>query len=486
MGALGSAWLGASVLGSPNDAHASEVRTQSRTIGEGYMVRLPGPNGQLVGRRRLSQYVNLGVYGILPPKRADEVRRDPDDGQLQIVSSMRLRHDFGTFTRRASGDSARLIESLDGRQIDLLFGYFEGKRIARWVDFKIGRQFEMSGLDFYAFDGAWIRAHTPAHLAFEAFAGQQVDGTALFGFPTFELDGTQGTSADRSHSPMVGAAFALDEVKFADARFAYRRTWSPASLNGNVTDVGGSTGVGTVVDQEFISAQLALRLAKGRVSPFGAGRYNLGTARLDDLSGGVWWAITPMHSVRAFYMRTIPSFDLDSIFNVFALEPFEDVRVVYQVKPGPRWTLYSRFQGRFFFAEQTGELGTEPGERVAFGGGGGAGATYRRRRFGMRIDGYGLGGQGGVRAGGSVDTRTDVIWNRIGIDARAYALYYRDDIVADRRGYSASLGVGPHARLAHGVYLNVIAEEVFTPYYRHAFRAFGSLSFDWSFRAGAR
>jgi len=45
--------------------------------------------------------------------------------------------------------------------------------------------------------------------------------------------------------------------------------------------------------------------------------------RVDDLSAGFGVAISEHHAIRAMYLRTIPSFDLDSIFNVFALQPFE-------------------------------------------------------------------------------------------------------------------------------------------------------------------
>jgi hypothetical protein len=473
-------------LGWGTEAAASEVRMTSRTIGEGYTVRLPGPAGQLVGRRRLSQYVNLGAFELLPPKRPDRFRRDPDEAQLQVVASMRLRHDFGTFTRLALGDSARLTGSLDSRQIDLLYGYLEGRNLGGWVDFKLGRQFEMSGLDFYAFDGGYVRVRTPAHIAVEAFSGLQVDGTAVFGFPTFELDGTQGTSADDSYSPMVGAAFAIDDVDFMDARFAYRRTWSPESINDQLADVGTPAGIGTVVDQELISASVALRLAKHKLSPYSALRYNLGTSRLDDLTAGIWWALTEKHSIRALYLRTIPAFDLDSIWNVFAVEPFEDVRLVYQVRPGDKWTVYARFQGRIFRSQTTEELGTEPSDPTVFGGGGGAGAAYRIRRFGMRIDGYGLDGEGGLRVGGSVDTRTHVLYDRIAIDGRAYALYYRDELYENRRGYSLALQAGTNFKLAHGVYLNVLGEELFTQYYRHNLRLFAMLTLDWAFRSGGR
>jgi hypothetical protein len=344
----------------------------------------------------------------------------------------------------------------------------------------------MSGLDFYAFDGGWLRVRTPAHLAVEAFGGFAVDGTAIFGFPTFELDGTQGTPADDALSPMVGAAFSLADVRWMDARFAYRRTWSPAGINEDITDVDGTPGLSTEVDQELVSANVALLLADGRVSPYAAARYNLGTARLDDVTAGIGWAITPMHSVRALYLRTVPAFDLDSIFNVFASEAFEDIRVVYTVDPGPRWTIYSRFQGRLFHNETTQPLQTEPDTRVPFGGGGGAGASYRIRRFGARIDGFGLGGEGGIRAGGSLDTRTHVVYDRIALDGRAYFVYYRDDLVDDRRGYSFALQAGTNIRLAHGVYLNLVGEELITPYLRTAFRALGILSVDWAFRGGQR
>ena len=479
------AWAVTVVLaGVPRPASAAEVRTVSRTIGEGYMVRVPGPEGTLLSRRRMVQYVGVGVYGILPPKQPDQLRRDPADGQLRVQASMRLRHDFGTFTRRAGSDAA--LQNIDGRQIDLLYGYLEGERLGGWVDLRAGRQFEMSGLDFYAFDGGWLRIRTPAHLAVEVFGGFSVDGTAVFGYPTFELDGTQGTGADRVSSPMLGTALALADIRWLDARLAYRRTFTPASMGEDLVDSDGTRGLAAGVDQEIVSATAALRLAKGRLSPFAAGRVNLGTARLDDVSAGVWWSLTDIHSLRAQYLRTIPAFDLDSIFNVFSVTPFEDVRVVYQVRPSERWTVYGRFQGRIFREETTAHLDTEPDRATSFGGGGGGGAAYRIRRLAVRADAFGLSGEGGTRVGGSIDARTHVWWDRVAIDTRAFVVYYRDDVDAARRGHSVALQLGTNLRLAHGVYFNVVGEQLLSPFYDSAFRAFASLSLDWAFRAGRR
>lgn len=483
----GQGWLpvvcGAWLLGLALEANASEVRVLSRTVGEGYVIRAPGPDGALLDRRRLSQYVNLGVYELLPPKRPDEFTRDPMDGQLQVVASLRLRHDFGDYARTALEPAATLVAGLDGRQIDLLFGYIEGLRLGGFADVRLGRQFEMSGLDFYVFDGASVRVHMPAHLALDAVGGFQVDGGAVFGYATFEPDGTQGIPSDRAISPMVGAGLELDGIPWAEARVAYRRTWSPADLGDNAP---GPDGGGPIVDQEFVSLSLAFRFAEQRVSPFGAGRYNLGTSTLDDLSTGIVWRVTPIHSVRAQYLRTIPSFDLDSIFNVFAIEPFEDVRVVYEVRPGSRWTLMARFQGRFFRSATTADLDLEPSSRRPFGGGGGLAASVRLRRFGARCDAFGLGGEGGLRVGGRIDTRTHVWFDRLAVDARAVGAYYRDEIDERRRGYNIALQAGLSIHLAHGINLQAVAEELFTPLYRHAFRAFGSLTLDWAFRVGQR
>jgi len=472
--------------GGTREADASQVHVVSRTVGEGYRVRVPGPEGELLTRRRLVQYVNLGVYDLLPPREADEARRAHEDGQLRIVSSMRLRHDFGTFTRRASGEAASLTESLDGRQIDLLFGYLEGSNLGGWVDVRAGRQFEMSGLDWYVFDGGWTRLRTPGHVAVEVFGGFEVDGTQVFGFPTHELDGTSGTPADEAYTPMVGGAFALDQIAWMDARFAYRRSFSPHSVNRDLTGPDGTGELETAVDQEVASASLALRFLGGALSPFAAARYNLGTDRIDDVSGGVSWAITDLHRVRALYLRTIPSFDLDSIFNVFSITPVEDVRVVYEVRPGPRWTLQARSQTRIFRQETTAELDTEPSSPTHVGYGGGVGAAHRRRRFALRLDGFGLGGSGGVRAGGSVDTRTHVWWDRLALDGRFYGVYFSDELVEDRHGYSFAFQAGGNLRLWDGVYFNLLGEELLTRFYDQAFRILAILSIDWRFRAGQR
>jgi hypothetical protein len=481
----------------PRAAEAAEVRVGSRTIGEGYVVVAPGPEPRLLRRTRLVQYVNLGVYELLAPREVDQWRRDEADGQIELVASMRVRHDFGDFTRDAGPDASAVLNSVDGRQIDLMYGYVQGRRLGNFFDFRAGRQFETSGLDWYAFDGGWTRATTPAHLAVEVFGGLQVNGAHVFGWPTWALDGTSGNEpADRAGSPMVGTALSLVDVRWIHARVAYRRTFTPAGINRNILEPTGAPdgsvreGVSAGVDQELVSATLNMSLAKGVFSPFGAARFNLGTLRLDDLSVGFGLAVSDRHSIRAQYLRTIPSFDLDSIFNLFTLQPFEDVRLSYQVRAGGGWTLLGRGSARIF-RNQTSEslgadLGIDPGSSVTLGWGGALAALWQRKRFSVRTDAFAQGGEGGLRAGGSVDGQVRVLNDRIGIDLRSYFTRYADDQVPEREGFGLSFQAGADFKLWDGIHLTILGEELITPYLVHAFRGLANLAVDWSFRAGRR
>ncbi len=482
--AMTAAALATTLFLAPRTARATEIRTVARTLGEGYMVRAPGPDGQLLSRRRLVQYINLGVYDLLQPRDAGERRRAHEDGQLRIVTSMRIRHDFGSYAREGQSQADLLVKQIDGRQIDIMFAYLEAENLRGMIDLRAGRQFEMSGLDWYAYDGAWLRLRTPVHLGLEAFGGFQVDGSALFGFPTFELDGTANTPADSKRSPMVGAAVSAVGIRWLDARLAYRRTFSPASLNEKILNDDGTAGLAGAVDQEFVSLTVAANVAQGRLSPYTALRYNLGTGRLDDVSVGLQIAYTPKHLLRAMYMRTRPVFDLDSIFNVFNLQAFEDARLIYQVSLGTRWTLAARGQFRFFRDATTAHLATAPEQKVRVGAGGGATASFRVRRFSARLDGQGIGGEGGLRLGGSLDTRTMVAWDRVALDGRLYAMRYRDEYSAVREGYSVAVQAGVNVQLWRGLHLAVLGEEMFTSFYTQAFRVFGALTADWTLRVG--
>jgi hypothetical protein len=464
----------------------------SRTFGEAYVVRAPDPEGGLLRRRRIVQYVDLGVEELLPPRDPEDARRRPEDGQLRIVTSLRLRHDFGDYQREASGDAAELVASLDERQVDLMFAYLEAVGLGGVFDARVGRQVELSGLDFYAFDGAWARARTPANLAFEAFAGVQVDGTAVFGDPTWELDGTFDTAADRARSPMVGVAFGTWGIPWFDARIAYRRTASPVAWNRDLPRDADEPSFESGVDEELLAGTVALDLAKSRVTPYAAVRYDIPLDRWTDASVGLDAQLTERHGLRLLYLRSFPYFDLDSIFAVFAQTPADELRLALRIRSGPRWELLARTQLRLQRATTTAGSAAgaaiAPEEPVSLGAGGGASAAFRGRRFAARLDGFGAGGQGGLRWGGSVDTRTMVLWDRVGLDARLYGLRTRADTddVGGRDGYGISLQAGASFEPFPGIHLQGLGEQLFTPSERLNARVMAIVTLDGRLRGRAR
>ncbi len=446
------------------------------------MIQAPGVTRGFVTRRRLVQYVNLGVRDLLPPTEAGQWRRDPEAGQLSVVTSMRLRHDFGTYQRWAVGDAGSLVGGIDGRQIDLLYAYLRGDRIARWADFRIGRQFEFSGLDWYAFDGAWVRLRSPAHVAFEVFGGIEVDGAAPFGYSRHELDGTALDATELKRSPMFGVAVATEGLGRLDARLAYRGTFSPPGLGREALEDRIGDAQRGAVDQEIVSATTALRLAHGRLVPYAAGRFNLGTARVDDVDAGVAWRVTPQHTVRGNYYRSLPAFDLDSVFSVFAMNAIEDARMSLDMRLAPQWRGYGRVQLRIL----RGGEADDPLSGVDLGYGGGLGLAYGGRVWMARFDAHAVTGVGGLRAGARATTRWWPTGRRLSLDGRLYGMHYADEATEDRHGYSVAAQAGANLRVWGGLSVHVVGEEMLTPFVKNAFRLLAVLSVDWSLRVGAR
>ncbi len=474
--------VGVGVMACPESAAASQLRIRSRTVAEAYAVQSAADPSLLLRRRRLAQYVSLGVYDMLPPREADAFVRAPEDGQLQLVASMRLRHDFGDWRSNAGPSSGPLIESSDGRQIDLLYGYLQGDRLAHgWLDMRVGRQFEQSGLDWYVFDGGFFRLRLPVHLGVETFAGLSVRGDDVFGYPTFELDGTQGRASDRALQPMVGAGVSIIDSAHFSGRVAYRRVFSPArdQLDADQQPLESA------VDQEFVSAALSGSFFQRRFSPHGALRFDLAGLRISDASLGAYWAVTDRHRLRVGFLRTRPTFDLDSIFNVFSSRAFEDYRLTWEVDTNPRWTVAARGQVRTSHADTT-VGGSEPESKTRPSGGGGVMAAWRSKRSAIRLDAHALTGEGGTQWGGAADSRTMVWADRLALDLRAYGVRYANDDSTGRQGWAFATQAGVDARLWRGIHLAVMGEEMFSPLWASSFRLWGVLSAEWDFRGGPR
>jgi hypothetical protein len=217
--------------------------------------------------------------------------------------------------------------------------------------------------------------------------------------------------------------------------------------------------------------------------------------RLSDLNVGMQAAISEMHLLRIQYLRTIPIFDLDSIFNIFTIQPFQEFRLSYQVRLPSElgihsrgaWTLLGRGTARLFRNQAT-LSGIEPDSQSSVGWGGLLAAAWQRRRFSARTDAFVQGGEGGMQAGGSIDGQVRVLWDRIGIDLRSYFSRFVPDSedTRGRAGWGWAVQTGAEIQIWKGIHLTLLAEELVTPALRPSFRGLAVLAVDWSFRVGRR
>ena len=149
-------------------AAAYDFTVGLRTIGQGYQVRGFAADGsnELLSRRRLTQYMDLAVFDIAPPRwRGD----DGDRNLLYFDASLRFDTDFGGYMLgRPTGPDD--IHELQQSQFDILYAFLGGRNVGGRVDFQLGRQIHFDLVDFFAFDGGDALVHVTRNFGVEAYA----------------------------------------------------------------------------------------------------------------------------------------------------------------------------------------------------------------------------------------------------------------------------------------------------------------------------
>jgi hypothetical protein len=510
---LGAAVAAVIAAGEPATARAYEYEVLARTLAQGYQLRgfRAGGDDVWLSRRRFTQTLSLVVWDIgeLAARRRAAGRRVSDGPRISMTSYLRLDHDFGDWTLGTLRDPrfAEPIDALDAipelasstLALDLLYGYLAIDGL--WdgaVDVRLGRQVALDPLDSWAMDGAVVRARAPGPVAFEVGAGLRVRDASPAGAAVFELDGTAGADCreyvegaapgegtwqiiDRSRvpgdatlgadldfcpqrevmMPTVGLAVETDGLRRVHARLAYRRSMSPTvGVIGEVDrldtpdlglypdEVGQAPAWG--VDEEHVSASAAGRLRGGGIEarPWAGARLSLLHGVVDDAMVGVELR-RGAHAVTPEVSRHVPTFDGDSVWNVFAVEPSTDLRLGWRWGRGG-WRTHATTWARRY----------EPDE-AAWAGGVAAGVERRTARVAVRADAVADDGWGGRRLGGSVTARWQrsrgSLWR-----ARAGAVDVRlpDDPTsrAALDATHATLELGGTWAVVDGVGLHVLAE----------------------------
>ena len=525
----------AAVIGAAAPAHAYEFAMRARVIGQAYELRsfrLIGSE-RVFGRRRFVQTLALDIWDI--GDRARERRRRglaPRGPTVSFTGYLRLDHDFGDWTLGTLDLDGDRVDALDAipelasstLALDLLYGYFSVDDIGGMIDVQVGRLLTFDALDVWSMDGVTVRARLPGRVAVEAFGGLRVRDASPLGTASVELDGTGGAGCreyvegatpgtgswkliDRSRvvtnralssdfeycpqrlewMPTFGAAIETWGWRDLHARVVYRRSQSPSvGLIGDVdrldhpdlgyypNDFGQAPGWG--VNEERIAGEVRGRISLGRgrgeVAPWAAARWSLLHHLADEAAAGVRlrWGD---HAVEPEVRYTFPTFDGDSIWNVFAIAPTSDVRLTWDLAPrGGRLRAFTTAWLRWYHGWSDG--GEEvPAARAA--GVVGAVELAATEAITVRVDGLHDDGYGGRRSGGAAAAR----WRgeRLAASARLSVL----DVVSDgdlpADALTGAVQGGLTWRLADGVAVHVTTELTSHCDQPLELRAFGVLDF---------
>jgi hypothetical protein len=426
-------------------ADAYEFWLHSRTLGQAYQLRgykLVGPD-LLLGRRRYTQTLALRITDIGELSRDRREARLPDRGlTIAWYSYLRVDHDFGSYSNAQLGDREALdvIPELGDSLIDLdlLYGYLELDGIADdSVTLRVGRTLVDDGWGTRGLDGATARVELPPPVAITAAAGFAVREASPLGTAAFELDGTTGAGCveyvesanawrliDRQRpitetpfrsdfeycpertqwQPTIAVGLATSRLRRFGAELGYRRTWSrtfglidaPDRLGDGVDDRGlypdGAPGRGINAEQLHARAHAALAAGPLAIEPGAAARFSLVHGAIDRAELGVRIA-RGAHALEPGVAYFLPTFDADSIFNVFAIEPTVDARLGYRYAGG-RWRATADAWARRFLDGAAAPLA-----------GGLAGGIERAfdPRLSVRADALWDAGYGGRRIGGGAE-----------------------------------------------------------------------------------
>ncbi len=438
-------------------AHAYEFWLRADTIGQAYQLRdfqLVGPD-LIFGRRLVTQTLALRITDIGDLSLHRRISHLPERGlRISWQSYIRVDHDFGNYSngqivlpgpvvRDALDVIPELADDITG--IELMYGYLtlEGL-LDDQLTVNVGRVLVDDGWGTTAIDGAAAHYDLPVPIEVSASAGLRVRANSPLGVSAYELDGTSGAGCqayvagptpgtgtwqliDRNRTienlpfssdyaycpqrdvdqPSIGVTLATHGTHGFSAEVGYRRTWSDSAAI-YPDEIGQTPSTGLDEERVFARAHGDFTLPNGMtIEPYGDLRYSILNAVFDRADAGVRLksgGSTIEPAVEYFY----PTFDGDSIFNAFSIQPTTDVRLGYTYDAKGPW----RATADAWLRKYSNIDGTIPN----YAGGGEAGI---QRVLGVAwrgsIDALADGGYGGRRVGGTATAAwkpTQLFWLR--------------------------------------------------------------------------
>src|SRR5262249_23751044 len=174
-------------------------------------------------------------------------------------------------------------------------------------------------------------------------------------------------------APTFGVAVATHGLREVVARISYRRSISKPAIGPTAGTADEQPRWGVL--EEKLSAQARGNFLGGALVPWAAARWNILLGLVDEAQAGARVTLGD-HGLTPELRYSYPSFEGDSIFNVFVTKAYWDVRLGWDWWPGHGpLRAYLRGYGRRF---ENDKVGTVPPDSD-WSLGAGAGARWRER-----------------------------------------------------------------------------------------------------------
>ena len=459
---------------------AAQFRVSSQTLADAY--QLVTVDEELLNRRRLHQYLRLGAYDLL------------NDGSysLNVHTLMRFDTDLGV-TRQ------ELDRVVGARKhvLSVQAAFVEGRRMLGRsevnVDFKAGRFLHFDALDYQMLDGAQVMFTTPWHVGLEVLGGLESRNlTNPVTQSQFELDGArviENAEMQDAPSVVVGAALLATGMSSTRAKLSYRRMFSTAqpyrlqdagativAANTSTLD-GEESGPVSGIDSEKVGLSLFQNFSR-KVDLNGVLSYDLYNGTVDQARALARWRVTDAWDVTSQYVRIVPTFDADSIFNIFTVHPLNDANMRVRWHVSDKQRVYAGGMLRFFGNETPSEAQAQVETSVkAYGAMAGYYQSFGHRgRLGADVSAE-L-GFGGSRVMGDLWGMWAPLPRELELDGRLTVVYIDQDVQPNLYATSVGYQLGAKYLIGETAGLSVLVEHNFNRIHTNQFRLFAVLDLD--------
>jgi hypothetical protein len=420
--------------------------------------------------------------------RADNLQgaHRPGEASYGVVLKLRVDADFGLSTSTggnaettyATGDGVHYVPGLAPAPLDLMYGYVEGRDLARgWLGFRLGRQYMTDVLGWWSFDGGLLRVTTPFYVKAEIYGGFEQRGGLPLSSSRYEAQGVwRGSHAgfggagqpaltdypsfqEAEPAPAFGAALETSGPSWVHGRLVYRRVYNTgSSITQQFPEPGGGYRVvkGTRLSQEKLG--YAAEVSKASLGALkGSFAYDLYSQLVGSWSGGVEAYLGERATVGADVDYYVPTFDADSIWNWFTRSPITTATGRVAVQLSKRVNVAASGGVRLWSAE---------GDPESFGQGqlekadrreetmtldvlGNASGRYRFGSGDVGARGMLQTGERGHRVGGELSGEKRLDGGRYAVGARTSLYDWADPLRPDRDATSFGYVLGFGYRPAH-------------------------------------